>query len=169
MKTKTQFEEVLKEISDISHVSEKEILHKQTQMAAMMYRFLTKDLEALDIVTYKDGEIKIFKNDKQVKLSNRVSELILWAVIKVVENKVLAKHKKLTRIKKIPMKSLIRMDYGAFGYTEGYSQAQKGDSFSNAKMYKDKWREEAYQKGLKMGWKDASDGKPCAVMIYNPK
>ena len=67
------------------------------------------------------------------------------------------------------MKHLIRMDYGAFGYIEGYKNAQEGVSISNAKRYKAKWREEAYQKGLKMGWKDAKDGKSCAVMIYIPK
>lgn len=67
------------------------------------------------------------------------------------------------------MKKLIRMDYGAFGYIEGYKKAQEGISISNAKMYKAQWREEAYQKGLKMGCKDANDGKPCAVAIYSPK
>ena len=67
------------------------------------------------------------------------------------------------------MKRLIRMDYGAFGYIEGYVQARDGGSILNINRYKAKWREEAYQKGLKMGWKDAKDGKSCAVMIYNPK
>ena len=61
------------------------------------------------------------------------------------------------------------MDYGAYGYIEGYKSAQKGVSVSNAKRYKAKWREEAYQKGLSMGWNDASEGKPCVVAIYNPR
>ena len=67
------------------------------------------------------------------------------------------------------MKKLIRMDYGAFGYVEGYMKAQEGISIPSAKKYKARWREEAYQKGLRMGWKDASEGKPCAVAIYSPK
>lgn len=85
METKTKFEELLRDLSEISHLSEKEILHMQVQMAAKMYRFLTKDLDALDIVTYKDGAIKIFKGDIPVTLSKKVKKLIIWAVYKRME------------------------------------------------------------------------------------
>lgn len=85
METKTEFEEVLKELSEKSLIPEKEILHIQVQTAAMMYRFLTKDMDALDIVTYRDGGIKIFKGDSPVKISKKVGKLIIWAVGRKME------------------------------------------------------------------------------------
>ena len=88
METKTKFEELLRELSKTSHMSEKEILHMQVQMAAKMYRFLTKDLDALDIITYKDGEIKIFKGDCPVKISKKVKKLIMWAVYRRMEYQI---------------------------------------------------------------------------------
>lgn len=88
METKTKFEELLKDLSEISHIPEKEILHMQVQTAAMMYRFLTKDMDALDIVTYKDGGIKIFKGDSPVKISKKVKRLIVWAVFRSMEHKI---------------------------------------------------------------------------------
>jgi hypothetical protein len=93
METKTKFEELLKDLSAISHLHEKEILHMQVQTAAMMYRFLTKDLEALDIVIHKDGEIKIYKEDCLVKISNKVRRLIIWAVFRSMESKIFLDYK----------------------------------------------------------------------------
>ena len=88
METKTKFEELLKDLSEISHLPEKEILHMQVQMAAKMYRFLTNDLDALDIVTYRDGEIKIFKGKSPIKISEKVNKLIIWAVFRRIEYQI---------------------------------------------------------------------------------
>jgi len=88
METKTKFEVLLKDLSEISRLPEKEILHMQVQTAAKMYRFLTKDLAALDIVMHRDGEIKIYKAESIIKISKKVRHLILWAVYKSMENKI---------------------------------------------------------------------------------
>ena len=93
METKTKFEEVLKDLSEISHLPEKEILHMQVQTVAMMYRFLTKDLEALDIVIHRDGEIKIHKADSLIKISKKVKKLIIWAVFRSMEYKIFLNNK----------------------------------------------------------------------------
>jgi len=78
----------LKDMSEVSKLTEQEILHMQVQIAAKMYRFLTKDLDALDIVTYRDGEIKIFKGDSPVKISKKIRHLIVWAVYRSMEYKI---------------------------------------------------------------------------------
>ena len=93
MEIKTKFEKLLKDLSEVSHLPEKEILHMQVQMAAKMYRFLTKDMDALDIVTYRDGEIKIFKGNTPVKISRKVKKLIIWAVFRKMEYNIFLEHK----------------------------------------------------------------------------
>ena len=60
----------------------------QVQTVAKMYRFLSKDLDALDIVIYKDGEIKIYKADSLVEISKKVKKLIIWAVYRSMEYKL---------------------------------------------------------------------------------
>lgn len=67
------------------------------------------------------------------------------------------------------MTRLIRMDYGAFGYTEGYYRFKQGLPFIKIKRYKAKWRQDAFATGLKMGWDDAKADKKSAVYIYQPK
>lgn len=89
----TKFETLVRDLSEASKLNEGEILHMQVQTAAMMYRYLTDDLDALDIVIRKTGKIKIYKLNKLVKVSNRIRELIVWAVFRTMERKVLINFK----------------------------------------------------------------------------
>ncbi|KKQ89235.1 MAG: hypothetical protein UT12_C0019G0004 [Candidatus Curtissbacteria bacterium GW2011_GWC2_38_9] len=88
MSSQTNFEQFVKELTDFRQISETEILHMAVQVAAKMYRFLTKDLDALDIVIDKNGKVELYKSDKQVKISKKVKQLIVWAVFRSMENKI---------------------------------------------------------------------------------
>lgn len=63
---------------------------------------------------------------------------------------------------------LIRMDFGCFGYLEGYQRFKDGLDLVKYSKYKAKWRDDAFNLGLEMGYKDAKKGKKSAVYIYNP-
>ena len=89
MQAKTKFEKLLINLSEASKLTEWQILHMQVQTAAMMYRFLTDDLDVLDIVISKRGKIRINKGNKPVRLSPWVKRLLVWAVYRKMENKVL--------------------------------------------------------------------------------
>ena len=88
MSSQTNFEQFVKELTDFRQISETEILHMAVHVAAKMYRFLTKDLDALDIVIDKNGKVELYKSDKQVKISKKVKQLIVWAVFRSMENKI---------------------------------------------------------------------------------
>ena len=88
MKIKTKFEKLVKELSETSKLFGQEILHLQVQTAVKMYRFLTKDLEALDIVIKKDGKIVLYRSGNLINISKKVRQLIVWAVYRSMENKI---------------------------------------------------------------------------------
>ncbi len=88
MSSQTNFEQFVKDLSEVSQKSEWEILHLQAQTAAKMYRFATKDLEALDIAIRRNGQIKIYKTDKRVKITKKVRQLIVWAVYRTMQNTI---------------------------------------------------------------------------------
>lgn len=87
MKAKTEFEKLLKKLSQVSNLTENEILHEHIQTTTKIYRFLTNDLDALDIVIYKNGVITIYKNDKPIKIAKETRHAIVDAIYKSLENK----------------------------------------------------------------------------------
>lgn len=82
MQTKTGFEGLLDDLSFFSGVSKNEILHSQAQIVAKMYRFLTGDLEAIDIVISKIGRVQIYKDKNEVLVSKKHRDLIVWATFR---------------------------------------------------------------------------------------
>lgn len=85
METKTKFEKLLKKLSHVSKLTEDEILHIHTQTTAEIYRLLTKDLDALDIAIYKNGEIRIYKMNKPVRISKEVEKVIIEAIYRSID------------------------------------------------------------------------------------
>jgi hypothetical protein len=64
---------------------------------------------------------------------------------------------------------LIKMDYGVRGYNYGYELFKKGFPIEKLYRYKAKWRNDAVNLGIELGWEDAKDGKERGVMTYNPE
>ncbi|MCR4324921.1 MAG: hypothetical protein NUV69_04525 [Candidatus Curtissbacteria bacterium] len=90
MSSQTNFEQFVKELSDFRQISETKILHMVVQVVVKMYRFLTKDLDAVDVVILNRGKTQIYKGNNEVSVSNKHKNLIVWATFRFLESKVLA-------------------------------------------------------------------------------